>query len=381
MSATITQPVVRAPRLRVMFGGTEIPGAVNASVRINNWYQADDFDIGFALYADPDFGPLWWSQQTDMLVDIQIGYASGESITWASILVGAVENIEIHPTTGSVTVNGKDLVIRFVQSKIQEAFQNQTSSEIVAILAGRHGMTANATATTTLAGTYWQQDHSNITLGQFSRQTSEWDLMTALAKYEGFDLYVEGTVLHFHPATTPDAPQWAVDWKPPTVANRSSYGQASNVNNLRMQRSLTLARDIEVVVKSWHSKKGSAFSKTVRSVGTKSASPGKAANQTGFAANTQRYVYVIPNLTEDQALKRAQSILTDLSRHERVISWAEPGELTLTPRSLAMLRGTGTDFDQTYFIDSIERRIAHGEGFTMHVRAKNHDSRSQATVG
>jgi phage protein D len=373
------QPNARAPRLRVMFGQVEIPGAKTASVTTNNWYQADTFDLSFALYADRAFGPLWWSQQDDMLVDIQIGYDAGGSVAWKSILVGAVESTELHPHTGEVIVRGKDLSVRFIQAKTQETFQNQTSSEIAKTLAGRHGMAADVTSTKTLAGVYWKQDHSNQSLGQFSRMTTEWDLLTALARYEGFDLYVTGTVLHFNPATAPDATPWVVNWTQPQIDRAVSFGRASNVNDLNLQRSLTLARDIEVQVRSWHSGKGTGFTKTAKAIGTKRAQA--ASGKSGFGNHVQRYVYVIPNLTEDQALKRAQSILADLSKFERVISWAEPGELTLTPRNMVRLQGTGTDFDQAYFIDSIERRIAFGEGFTMHVRAKNRDSRSQAQVG
>jgi phage protein D len=425
------QPNARAPRLRVMFGQVEIPGAKTASVTTNNWYQADTFDLSFALYADRAFGPLWWSQQDDMLVDIQIGYDAGGSVAWKSILVGAVESTELHPHTGEVIVRGKDLSVRFIQAKTQETFQNQTSSEIAKTLAGRHGMTADVTDTTTLVARYWQQDHVNTTSGaaggaipqaapslgprtpagvvayekqygaaalstalagtyqnnnrtisshgQFSRITTEWDLLTTLARHEGFDLYVTGTVLHFNPATAPDATPWVVNWTQPQIDRAVSFGRASNVNDLNLQRSLTLARDIEVQVRSWHSGKGTGFTKTAKAIGTKRAQA--ASGKSGFGNHVQRYVYVIPNLTEDQALKRAQSILADLSKFERVISWAEPGELTLTPRNMVRLQGTGTDFDQAYFIDSIERRIAFGEGFTMHVRAKNRDSRSQAQVG
>jgi len=48
-----------------------------------------------------------------------------------------------------------------------------------------------------------------------------------------------------------------------------------------------------------------------------------------------------------------------------------PGELTLTPRSMIALNGTGTAFDQSYFVDTIERRIGVGCGFVQRVRAKN----------
>ena len=155
---------IRAPRLRVMFGGTEIPGAVNASVTVNNWYQADTFSLSFALYADQNFSAAWWSDQTDMLVDIQVGLQQTENeVVWQSILIGAVESLQLHPHTGLVLVTGKDLSVRFIQAKTQETFQNQTSSEIVTLLAARRGLKADVTATSVKAITYYQQTHANIT--------------------------------------------------------------------------------------------------------------------------------------------------------------------------------------------------------------------------
>ena len=41
-----------------------------------------------------------------------------------------------------------------------------------------------------------------------------------------------------------------------------------------------------------------------------------------------------------------------------------PGELALTPRSMIALEGTGTEFDQAYYIDVIERRLRHDGGLT-----------------
>ena len=57
-----------------------------------------------------------------------------------------------------------------------------------------------------------------------------------------------------------------------------------------------------------------------------------------------------------------------------------PGELTLSPRSMLTLSGTGTAFDQSYFIDTIERVLNFETGFTQHIRAKNSSPRNQSTT-
>ena len=84
-------------------------------------------------------------------------------------------------------------------------------------------------------------------------------------------------------------------------------------------------------------------------------------------------------MTSDQALKLAQQLLEELTRHERVIALTMPGELTITPRTLIGLQGTGTDFDQTYHVDESERSLGVNGGFVQRIRAKNMDSRSQTT--
>jgi hypothetical protein len=56
-----------------------------------------------------------------------------------------------------------------------------------------------------------------------------------------------------------------------------------------------------------------------------------------------------------------------------------PGELALTPRQPIRLEGTGTSFDQIYWIDEITRSIDVATGFTQRLRARNSSTGSQAT--
>ena len=58
-----------------------------------------------------------------------------------------------------------------------------------------------------------------------------------------------------------------------------------------------------------------------------------------------------------------------------------PGELSLSPRSIVVLEGTGTEFDQTYYVDVIERRLNQDGGLTQRVLGKNTSPRTETTFG
>ena len=107
----------------------------------------------------------------------------------------------------TVEIDGRDLTARLLDARTQETFSNQTASQIAETLAARHGLTPNVTATQTLAGRYYAADHDRLTLGQFSRATTEWDLLTFLAAREGFEAYVSGQTLTFAPCRQPAPPR------------------------------------------------------------------------------------------------------------------------------------------------------------------------------
>ncbi len=281
--------------------------------------------------------------------------------SWISLIQGTVDTVQIEIPRQLVRLEGRDLTAALISARTQETFANRTASEIVSILAQRHGLTPKVTATTTLVDRYYELEHDRITLNQFSRATTEWDLLVFLAQQEAFDLFVQGTTLYFQPvqadANAPEA----------ILRATSTLNGPANIMDLHMERALILAGDIEVTVKSWNSRQKNAYTQTVRSQGASGS------------GTSQTYVVVRPNLLPDEALKLAQNWLSTLTQHERVISAIMPGELSLTSRSVVALKGTGTAFDQTYYVDTIERRLRFGGGFQQYVRAKNLSPRGDAT--
>jgi hypothetical protein len=196
---------------------------------------------------------------------------------------------------------------------------------------------------------------------------TEWDLLIFLAAQEGFDVFVSGTSLYFQPA-------------PGTQSASYSFTPA-DLQDLSLERSLTLARDIVVTVKSWNSRQQNAFTQTVRASGRRSGGgAGTGGNGGSSAGPPQHYVFVRPNLTMNDALQLAQQKASELTQHERVWEATMPGDLTLDPRSTIQLMGTATDFDQTYFVDSIDRHVSVQTGFVQRVRAKNTSPRTVSTT-
>jgi hypothetical protein len=333
--------------------GQIVGGAMDAEVLSNNYYSADRFNASVALGLDPASTAAFWSNETDLLVELQFSLDGGASFT--SLIQGAVDCVTMDPTLGLAHLTGRDLTARLIETRTQETFANRTSSEIATLLAGRHGLTPQVTATSTPVGRYYQSEHDSVTLDQFSHATTEWDLLVLLARWEGFDVFVAGTTLCFQPAANP--------------ADATFSFCPSDVVDIKLERSLILAGGLSVVVKSWNSRQNSAFVQQAQ---------GRTANSAG---PTQNYIYVRPNLTPDAALKLANQKLTELTRHERTIEVRMPGELMLNARSIISLEGTGTDFDQAYYVDLIERRINYGTGMTQFIRAKNTSAGTATGVG
>ncbi len=335
---------LRRPRLLARLNGEAVANAVSARVASNNHYAADRFSLVVALGETP---AATWMSADRMLVEIGIGL----DLSSASLVQGEVDQVEMDAVRRLVFLSGRDLTARLIEARTQESFSNRTASEIATLLAGRRGLSADVARTTTLVGRYWQLQRDRITLDQFSRATTEWDLLVTLAGLEGFDVWVDGTTLHFRPRDQTGASATVLR------ASAGPWGGA-NVTGLRLERSLTLARDIEVVVKSWNSCQQQSFLRRARRRG-------------GSTGQTQRHVLVVPNLTPDEALKLAQRKLAELTRHERVVVADMPGELAMAPRQRLRIEGTNTDFDQEYWIDEVDRILHTTRGFTQTIHARN----------
>lgn len=368
MSLFMSLSSVNAPRLRILAGTTPTEGAQSWKVTTTNNNQAAQFSAQIALLPGSAFSASWWSSQSQIRLTLQAGLANaqGDVAGWQTLLVGDCDTVDIEMGKGVVQLAGRDLTALLIDQKITETYQNQTASQVATQLANEVGLTPHIAPTTTLIGRYYRADHTNTAQGQFSEASTQWDLLTYLAGQEGFDMWVDGTTLNFQPPP-----------KKPNIVNLP-YSQGAIPEfagtSLSLHRALTLAKDVEVRVRSWDSRGKRSFTVTVRgSIKTNAGAVVK-------LGPPQIYSFIKPDLTHAQAEVFAQQKLVEISKHERVVTVSMPADLTTNVRDMARLNGTGTSFDQTYFIDTMERTMNVKFGFVQTLTLKNQSPREENEI-
>jgi len=363
---------LRQPIAVVRLDGQELQGVRSVKVANSAHRAADTFEVRLALQQQPSNADwaAWGGPNTRSEIEVLFGLAdpaTGQRVALQSAIIGPVDKIEVEQPDNQVVLSGRDYSAVLIDTQSFESFENKLASEVATLIAERHGLTPRVTATTTPIGQF--SAHDNAYTGATVRQ-SEWDLLTRLAQAENFDVFVRGRTLFFQPPADPAGQPYPLGWTP--AAGLGLAPQAS-VKNLRLTRMVPLTRDLIVTVTSHASASGTAITQTARSALT-GPSAGSAA-----IVGPQLYVVDIPGLTAAQAAARAQKLISDFGRHERLVDVEMPGDPLLTIDSPLILSGTGTGWDQSYFIDRIERELSLGRGFTMHLSAKNRSNSASVT--
>jgi len=357
-------PTVRSPRGAVRLNGILIDGWESWEVENNAFRAADSFAVRFAAARlPPGFGPDWFGAQTAIRAEIfatadasaNSGGPAGYEPTLADrLILGQVDDIAFDPMRGTVTLTGRDLTARLIDTRVSTGYLNQTSSLVAAVLAGRHDLTPVITETATPIGTFYSQNHISLT-----QERSEWDILTELAGFENFDAFVLGDELHFEPRPDPgSARRYVIDWQ---QRDAISSAPAANVAALRLERSLTLARGVTVTVTSWHARQGKRFTATWPT----------SADAPAPATSPLAYSFIAPGLTQDQCQRIAQARYEDIARHMVRLSAEMPGDDLLDCRMIVSVQGTETPWDQSYFPDSVRRTMSADGGYRMTLSAKN----------
>lgn len=356
---------LRTPRGMVKINGQIVQGWLDWDIDNNAFREADTFTV--TLLLSKLVAPMdeaWFCSQTTIGVEILDGFPNDPNNYGAadltSEITGNVDEVSFDPTQRTMVLRGRDLTSLLIDAKTAEKWQNQTASQVVQTLAARHGLTAVVKATEDKIGLYYQIDHVSTTTAQ-----TEWDFLCWLAQQTQYVVYVKGKELHFEPAPDPaTAPKYPVTWTPPDAAGTFR----SSTKQLSFSRTLTVGKTISVTVRSWNTKQRKGFTASYPSTHTKGIRPGTATTP------AQAYSYLIPNLTQDQAQKRAQAIYNDLIKNEMRVSGDLPGDDILSILNVMAVSGTGTVFDQTYYPESITRRMSNDGGYSMSFRARNHSN-------
>lgn len=362
--------VGRTPRGIVLINGTQVD-FFRVEINTTTYFLADTFSAVLPLSGQPTgFDEKYFASVPAMLVEIYLGFPSDPNVYSKEdldlIIVAQVDECDMDLLKRTVILNGRDLTAKFIDNKTTQKYPNLTASQIIEKLAKKEGLKADVTPTSTPAGVFYGNGHASLTA-----ETPEWDLMTYLAQQENFIVYVEGTTVYFKPQPTKQDTPYLLQWQAPK--NEQGF-PVFNGMNLTLSRALTVARDVIVVVRSWNSKYKKAFQVRLKATPNKKVALSSAAQPIGDA---QVFTQVIPGLTKEQALQKAQQILRQKTQHERKIEVGLPGDNLLKKVSVIKLAGTNTDYDQIYFTSSVNRVFSPSEGYSMRISAKNHSPNSQ----
>lgn len=344
---------VRQPRFRLIFNGIATAGGQLVEVVCSRGSQASSFHV-LASLKDlcRQLGSSWVDQDSlEVAIDFGLSSASStdEDPVWERMITGAADQISVHPVSGQVSITGRDHAARLIDLSLQESYLNSTSSEMAGKLAQLCDLNQDIDPTKDLIGQYYQIQHTKNSLSSFSRHGNGWDLLAELAELEGYDLWVDGTTLHFKQPVVSDNNLYDVIYTP---AATNTASPCLSISDLSMERSFGLSGALRVTVTSWNSRQR----RQVNGI-----------YPTEQIAGARQFLVLKPNMLPDEALAFAKTTYSRLRSHQRVITGKMAGELDLTTRDRLRVSGTGTGWDCIYTIDRIEREMSLANGFVQHI--------------
>ncbi len=276
------------------------------------------------------------------------GYNQPQS--WFEMISGPVDRITAEPLYGVVVIEGRDNAAKLIDLPLEDGYLNRTASEVASDLAAQCGLTADVDQTAGLVGQYYQIQHSKTVFGAYSRHANGWDLLCELAQIQNYELWVDGTTLHFKQPIQDESP-FAV------FLQQDGMGSAITCNtmsSISLDRTLGVSGAIQVRVASWNSRQKQTIAQSYPAA---------------VGDGARIYTVLKPNLLPDDAQALAQSTYLQLRARRRMFHATMPGELSLTPRRSINLSGTGTGWDTVYVIDRIVRHISAERGFSQNLTA------------
>ncbi len=337
-----TTPTGRT-ELQVTIDGDEISGLLRASIATTNTFSADTYSLTFAIGSGDLPGIEFWSSVASAEMSIAAVVSSPFGPTYQELITGMIDTIHVNPVQGIVGVEGRDLSASMIDAYHQQDFVNQTASDIVSTLARYHDLQPVVTSTIGNIGRFYIDGYTKLSLGQFSRLQSDWDLVVQLARQNDFDVFVQGRALYFQPSSQSSSALIPIGLR--------------DVQAMRIEKNLRIAETANAAVQSWNSQDMQAFR-------SNDPAEGNLAQDTNLP-----FLFSGSNYSAQQVNDLAGRYTAELGRLATVLDLHMPWDLSLSPRTKILLQDTNSAFDTTYLIDSIERHYSSTLGCTQNIRA------------
>ncbi len=330
----------------------------------NGFSAADSFEVVLPFFVrdtqggetvlanGPDFQSILLGQDT-IPVQLYVGYPRNPDYfgvgNLTQIMDGYMDTArwDFDDTGEIVTLTGRNAVGQMIDTKVTNKLPNMTSSAIAAKFAAEHGLTPVITPTTTLAGTYYNQNSAVM-----GNETTEWDLLLFLARQENFIVRVKGKQLLFGPYATVTG-----------YVNQAPipYTWGYDIERLEIERSPHAAKDLMVKVITYDRNGKHRIIETAKSTSQYAKRIG---GQTG---ERQQYIetYTIPGLTREQAQKKAASILGELSRSQLIGQITAAGNTDMGIDRKIVLYGVGQGLSDNYYLNRVKHSFDLSSGYAI----------------
>jgi phage protein D len=249
----------------------------------------------------------------------------------------------------NVSIHGRSYASAPFDYKETAKWQNLTSTAAFKQIAQFHGLNPIIPIeTSTLTGEYENDDHVNM-----KREVSHWDFVLFLAQNEGFTTRVKGKDWYFGPRER--LPNYNLD--------PLAFTWGFNIDKpFHIERAPNAARNLIVEVLSWIP-------------GTKKRKGQRIVEKTSFVGSSdgQKYImrYYYPNITRDEAQRRARNKLQELSRMQLFGSFPTDWSPDLSYDRKIALYGVGQGLSQTYFVPKIVITGSKSDGIRAEVSFTN----------
>jgi len=352
---------VRSPGIRAQINGAAVDSIMYADITKDGSCKTSRFEL--TISTSGATADSQWLNQIDGKVQAAIYVRMQPDDAEVSMFEGMVDSIAINPIAGTAQVFGRDYSSVLVSTTYQDSFCNQTASEIATCIAERHGFTPNITATSTMVGSYLYDGYNQVLLNVHSRVISEWDLLTQLARSEGFQMFVDGSTLVFAPAAA--------------LSRTSMPIEPADVIAMKFHQICPVSDQTTISVKSWNSWLGQALSYS------DGQSPRQSTlNFSNLSADPGTEIAIVrPNLSSQDAELLVTQHLNLLNEMSLTIEIDMPGETVLQPGDLLTVASGNAMFDGDYIARSVRRRFSAKAGFVQSIHGVTAAANPSPQVG
>jgi phage protein D len=313
-----------------------------ASVQVDNTLKGADrfsFTVNSTFnFENREFQHLKDTFELGKPVEIYMGYTGNQSLTL--MLRGMITAVQTSfPSSGlpQINVSGYDLSYPMTLGKQSENWSDRTDTEVVKLIAAKHGLDVKADDTKVKHPKTEQSQESYL---QF---------LEKLAERNGFEVYVYDKTLYFRP------PQNGV---PAGITLEWGKGLVSFAPEINISEQVT-----KVEVRGWDVQKKAEFLGVAQRGDEPGRDPGRKSGAEYLRSLTKNDEAAtlkvrLPVFSKQEAEQRAKAILKKRSETFVQGSGESIGIPELMADSNIELKGLGALFSKTYYVDQTTHTIS-----------------------